>query len=108
MSRESRQVFDGQGILLHGFDYDNQAWVENGKYVRCGHPETTNCGCFGREHEGEPVRVSVETLDVFEDSSDRSHDTMEFSETPAGYVARERWAEKYDDLNGAPESDDDR
>ena len=26
--------------LLNGYDYDNQAWVVDGKYVRCGHPET--------------------------------------------------------------------
>lgn len=28
---------------------------------------------------------------------------MEFSATPAGYTARERWARHYDSLNGAPE-----
>ena len=33
---------------------------------------------------------------------------MEFSETPRGYRARERWARRYDDLNGAPEGDWDR
>ena len=37
------------------FDYKNQAWVENGVYVRCGHPELMECGCFGRIHAGEPV-----------------------------------------------------
>jgi len=37
------------------FDYKNQAWVENGVYVRCGHPESMECGCFGRAHAGEPV-----------------------------------------------------
>lgn len=42
------------------------------------------------------------------DSSDRKHDTMEFSETPRGYRARDRWARAYDDLNGAPEGDGDR
>ncbi len=35
------------------YDYDNQAWIVNGKYVCCGHPETMNCGCYGREHAGE-------------------------------------------------------
>ena len=35
-------------------------------------------------------------------------DPMEFSETPKGYEARERWARRYDDLNGAPEGDWDR
>lgn len=31
-----------------------------------------------------------------------------FSETPRGERARERWARRYDDLNGAPEGDSDR
>lgn len=33
---------------------------------------------------------------------------QEFSETPRGYRARERWARHYDSLNGAPEGDWDR
>ncbi len=33
---------------------------------------------------------------------------IEFTESPAGYRARERWARHYDDLNGAPEGDWDR
>lgn len=39
-------------IGLH-FDYINQAWTQDGKYIRCGHPENMKCGCFGRVHEGE-------------------------------------------------------
>jgi len=31
-----------------------------------------------------------------------------FSESPEGYRARDQWARRYDDLNGAPESDYDR
>ena len=62
--RTSSNEFDGQGVLLHGFDYDKQAWVKYGRYVRCGHPDTMDCRCYGREHEGEPVRVSIETLDL--------------------------------------------
>lgn len=38
------------------YDYENQAWVENGKYVRCGHPEHMNCGCYGKAHEGEAAQ----------------------------------------------------
>ncbi len=34
------------------FDYTNQAWVRDGKYIRCGHPETMNCKCYGKLHEG--------------------------------------------------------
>jgi hypothetical protein len=42
------------------FDYTNQAWVVNGRYVRCGHPDWMPCGCFGRSHVGELVKVGVE------------------------------------------------
>ncbi len=35
------------------FDYDNQAWTKDGRYVRCGHPEAMDCQCFGKLHEGE-------------------------------------------------------
>lgn len=41
------------GVLWNGFDYEHQAWVKDGYYVRCGHPESMACGCYGREHEGE-------------------------------------------------------
>lgn len=33
------------------FDYDRQAWVKDGRYVRCGH--TNPCDCYGTAHEGE-------------------------------------------------------
>ena len=39
---------------------------------------------------------------------DDSHDTTVFSESARGYRARERWARRYDALNGAPESEYDR
>lgn len=39
--------------LFSGYDYENQAWVKNGKYVRCGHPENMACNCYGKIHEGE-------------------------------------------------------
>lgn len=44
------------------FDYTNQAWVVNGKYVRCGHPETMDCQCYGKVHEGESVDPKAEVL----------------------------------------------
>ena len=32
------------------FDYENQAWIVDGKYVKCGHP---NCNrCYGTLNEG--------------------------------------------------------
>jgi hypothetical protein len=45
----------GMGFMSHVYDYKNQAWVENGVYIRCGHPESMDCGCYGRLHAGEPV-----------------------------------------------------
>lgn len=35
-------------------------------------------------------------------------DPAEFTESARGLKARERWARRYDDLNGAPESERDR
>ena len=40
--------------------------------------------------------------------SDRGQEPGEFSETARGYRARERWARRYEELNGAPEGDWDR
>lgn len=36
---------------ISGFDYSNQAWVKNGRYVRCGHKFA--CVCHGRLNEGQ-------------------------------------------------------
>lgn len=44
--------------------------------------------------------------DHFDD--DRDDGPIEFSESEAGQRARDRWAEDYDELNGAPENDEDR
>ena len=45
------------GKLFNGYDYKNQAWVKNGKYVKCGHP--ADCNCYGKKHEGEPVIINL-------------------------------------------------
>ena len=58
MSRTSSDQYVN-GTLRNGYDYTRQAWVIDGKYVRCGHPERMNCGCYGKAHEGEPVTVDV-------------------------------------------------
>lgn len=39
---------------------------------------------------------------------DRDDSPVEFTESPAGERARERWARSYDELNGAPENEEDR
>ena len=40
---------------LDGYDYENQAWYQNGVYVRCGHPGSMDCECYGKLHEGQKV-----------------------------------------------------
>jgi len=35
------------------YDYEHQAWVRGGRYVRCGHPDSMRCSCYGKLHEGE-------------------------------------------------------
>jgi hypothetical protein len=45
--------------LINGYDYENQAWVIDGKYVDCGHPNNVKCGCYGRTHKGEEVKANV-------------------------------------------------
>jgi hypothetical protein len=54
--RTGRDEFNSKGELVNGFDYEKEAWVEEGKYVRCGHPETMKCGCYGRRFEGLTAR----------------------------------------------------
>ena len=55
MTRASNNEYR-DGRLVNGYDYDNQAWVADGRYVRCGHPESMTCGCYGRQYEGVAVR----------------------------------------------------
>jgi hypothetical protein len=35
------------------YDYENQAWLKDGKYIRCGHSQDVDCQCYGKLHEGE-------------------------------------------------------
>jgi hypothetical protein len=40
---------------LNGYDYDNQAWYQNGVYIACGHPEDMDCNCYGKINAGKAV-----------------------------------------------------
>ena len=40
------------------YDYTNQAWTVGGRYVRCGHPESMNCTCYGKLHAGEIALIT--------------------------------------------------
>jgi hypothetical protein len=42
---------------MTGYDYDNQAWYVDGKYVACGH--TGACDCYGTAHEGQAVPQEI-------------------------------------------------
>lgn len=48
---------------------------------------------------GQPLANELELL---------NQPIQEFTETPRGYRARDKWAQHYDELNGAPEGDWDR
>ena len=68
MSRTSNDQRDANGNLINGYDYANQAWVVDGKYVRCGHSEDNDCGCFGREHAGETVLAVIHASHTYTDT----------------------------------------
>lgn len=38
------------------FDYQNQAWIINGRYISCAHPVWMKCSCYGKLHEGEVAK----------------------------------------------------
>ena len=49
--------------LSCSYDYRNQAWIADGRYVRCGHPESMHCACHGKLHEGEKAfKMSKEII----------------------------------------------
>lgn len=60
--RTSTNLLNPDGLLIDGYDYNNQAWVRDGKYVACGHPDDMECTCYGRVHEGEPCEVRGDGL----------------------------------------------
>lgn len=51
------RVAESVGI---GFDYENQAWVVDGRYVSCAHPASMNCNCFGKIHVGEAPAANAD------------------------------------------------
>lgn len=64
--------------------------------------EEPQCAC-GAAHE--PITFKENPAD----NSDRDEtQPIDFTESPAGERAKEKWAEAYDELNGAPENDGDR
>ena len=45
MSRSSTDEFDVNGVLVNGYDYELQVWVQHGRVVNCGHPASMRPGC---------------------------------------------------------------
>lgn len=46
------------------YDYDKQCWIKDGVVQACGHPEA-NCGCYGKDHQGEIVTDEEQALSDF-------------------------------------------
>lgn len=42
------------------FDYKNQAWIRDGRYLDCSHPNSMDCQCYGRKYEGLTVAQVAE------------------------------------------------
>ena len=53
-----RRISDNLEMGKNMFDYEKQVGINDGKYQRCGHPETMNCKCYGKEHEGETAIIT--------------------------------------------------
>ena len=56
--------------MITFYDYDNQAWVTNGRYQDCAHPFKAGmrmldgydtCGCFARKNHGKQISSEVLT-----------------------------------------------
>ena len=57
-TQHERLLMDVMAATDGGYDYHNQAWVVDGKYVACGHG--TPCDCFGTRHAGEPIKANAD------------------------------------------------
>jgi len=57
MTRQSTNIYNQEGTLIHGFDYDIQVWVENGVVLDCAHPDSMKeqgC-CAAHKYAGLPI-----------------------------------------------------
>jgi hypothetical protein len=41
------------------YDYKNQAWMKDGRYLDCSHPDAMDCQCYGRKYEGLTVEQAT-------------------------------------------------
>ena len=58
MSRCSRDVYDSEGDLVHGFDYELQVWVKDYEVQDCGHiaSDVPDC-CTAAKFAGQDIRI---------------------------------------------------
>lgn len=47
-------------VIANGYDYRNQAWVVDGRYVACSHPASMKCDCYGTMHAGELLAANAD------------------------------------------------
>ena len=71
----TREYTPAPAVTGPHFDYVNQAWTVDGRYVACAHPDAPACKCYGNQHAGElaPIenlptvpRTAPQTLTVSE------------------------------------------
>jgi hypothetical protein len=55
------------------YDYVNQAWTLDGKYVVCAHPDSPHCDCYGSKHAGE--FAPIENLPTAQESSENPRES---------------------------------
>ena len=58
-ARETEAELKRREIPPLWYDYTNQAWVRDGRYVACSHPASMECGCYGTAHAGELADPSL-------------------------------------------------
>lgn len=57
---EEREHYQWDAEIQEGYDYRNQAWVVDGRYVACSHPASMKCNCYGTVHAGEPLAANAD------------------------------------------------
>ena len=58
MERLTMRTYIDNDKAKQSYDYDKQAWILDGVYVRCGHPETMDCKCYDKVHAGEVATIT--------------------------------------------------
>jgi hypothetical protein len=56
---------------MNQYDYTNQAWLVNGRYVACNHPEAMQCLCYGKLNAGKPAAKDAD-IHPTEDEMERA------------------------------------